>query len=272
MYCCLSFCNSFPREACNNLAQPMKINTLEKNIGRIIFQQVPKPRNSASMCYMSVSVSTQGGSSNQELSPQAARCVAQEFLMSLFPGCFPNDCLEVRQSGKRLVAVLVTVTDPFQNAAKDWMFGHPTRDSLDSVATTCRFLRHESYHNMITRYGPLSEVVRYMETVLKITRLCHRYKHERSVDSGWCAKRTISGGHRNHGDRETQLKQRKEHADAETTFVNNLLTFPDTSIETNTVTTTTDTKYSVSQTVCRLAHFHSRISFGPFLSMSTLAL
>ena len=45
-----SSCNSFPREACSNLAQPMKVNEYtRKSIGRSFFQQAPKPRNSASM-------------------------------------------------------------------------------------------------------------------------------------------------------------------------------------------------------------------------------
>ena len=70
--------------------------------------------------------------------------------MSLFPGFF-NDYLEVSQSGKRFVRVLVTVTDPFQNSAEDRMFGNPPRDSIDLVATTGGFLHNDSDRNKNTR-------------------------------------------------------------------------------------------------------------------------
>ena len=129
---------------------------------------------------MSVSVSSQSGR-NQEFSTRAARWVAQEFLMSLFPSLL-NDYLEVGQGGKRLVRVLVTVTDLLQDSAEYRMFGHPTRYSLDFVTTACRFLHDDSDCNMITRYGPFSQVVRDMGITMKITRLCYRYMNERSVN------------------------------------------------------------------------------------------
>ena len=54
MCCRISFCNSFSREARDDLTQPMKVNALEGAWSRFqspsIFQQVPKPRNSASLC------------------------------------------------------------------------------------------------------------------------------------------------------------------------------------------------------------------------------
>ena len=86
---------------------------------------------------MSVSASSQSRSCNPELSTQAARCVAQEFMMSLFPDLL-NDYLEVSKGGKRLVGVLVTVTDLLQESAENSMFGHPTLDSLDFGRTKIR--------------------------------------------------------------------------------------------------------------------------------------
>ena len=66
---------------------------------------------------MSVPVSSHGSNSNQELGPRAARCVAEQLMMSPFP-CLLDDQPGVSQSGKRLVGV----------------FGHPTRDALHSAA------------------------------------------------------------------------------------------------------------------------------------------
>ena len=68
--------------------------------------------------------------------------------MRLLPDLL-NDYLEVSQGGKRLVRTLVIVTDPFQSSAGDGMLGHPTRDSLNVVATTCWFLHDVS--DRITR-------------------------------------------------------------------------------------------------------------------------
>ena len=44
-----SFCNCFPREARDDLTQPTKLKCTGRSIGRSIFQQVPKPHNSASV-------------------------------------------------------------------------------------------------------------------------------------------------------------------------------------------------------------------------------
>ena len=183
MYSRFSFCNSFPREASDDLTQPMKVNALERAFVEA-FSNKFRSRTTAQQCaQMSVSVSTQCGRGNQELSSQTAQCVSQEFLMSQFP-IFLNNYLEVSQSGKRFVGVLVAVTDLFQNSAENGMFGHSTRNSLDLVATICRFLHDDSYCNMITRYGPLSKVVRNMRIAMKITRLSHKYINDRPVDSG----------------------------------------------------------------------------------------
>ena len=127
--------------------QPMKVNAFERAFVEACANRFPSRATAHECARMSVSVSTQSGSSNQELSPQAVRCVAQEFLMSLFPGLL-NDFLEVSQGSKRLVGVL--------GWTRNKMHGHPTQDSLDFVATSCRFLHDDSDCNMITRWTVLS--------------------------------------------------------------------------------------------------------------------
>ena len=136
----------------------MKVNTLQRALVEA-FSNKFRSRATVHQCtQMFVSVSSQSGSTKKELSSQAAWRVAQEFLM--FPG-FLNDYFEVSQSVRRLVRILV-VHDPSQKSAEDGMFGHPTRDSLDLVATNCWFLHDDSDRNMITRYEPLTKIVRNM--------------------------------------------------------------------------------------------------------------
>ena len=115
---------------------------------------------------ISVPVSSHGSSSNQKLGTRAAWCVAEKLMMSPFPGLL-DDHLEVSQSGKRLVGVLVTVTDLLQNSAKDRMFGHPTRDELDGAAITRRFLYDNTNCHVVTRYGPLANIVSHMGVAVK---------------------------------------------------------------------------------------------------------
>ena len=94
VYCCLSFCNSFSREAGNNLAEPTKVNTFERALVEAFANKFPSlETDSASMCPDVCSCSPQSSSSNQELGTRAAWCVSQEFVMSLFPGLL-NDLLD----------------------------------------------------------------------------------------------------------------------------------------------------------------------------------
>ena len=114
---------------------------------------------------MYVSVSSQSGSRNQELGSQAALRVAQDFLMSLFPGLL-NDHFKgqlERQVARRDTGDRV-------------MSRHPTRDSLDLVATIRWFLHDDSDRNMITRYGPLTKVVRNLRVTVKVE-ACHRRQY-----------------------------------------------------------------------------------------------
>ena len=56
-----------------------------------------------------------------------------------FSGVFENDS-EICKSNEGVIRVLVTVSDLFQNGAENGIFGHPTRNSFDLVAPSCRFL------------------------------------------------------------------------------------------------------------------------------------
>ena len=64
----------------------MKVNTLERALVEAFANRFPSRAKAHQCAQMYVSVSTYGSSSNQELSTRAARCVAQEFVMSLFLG------------------------------------------------------------------------------------------------------------------------------------------------------------------------------------------
>ena len=102
--------------------------------------------------------------------------------MSLVSSFF-EDHLEVGQGGESVVRVLVVFTDPFQDRAIR-MFGHSTRNTSGLVTPNCRFLNHDTYCDVFTRYGPFSKVARNMTITVKITRLSHREINKCSVNSG----------------------------------------------------------------------------------------
>ena len=56
-----------------------------------------------------------------------------------FSSFLQND-FEISKSDKRVIRVLVIVTDIFQNGAEYWMFGNPFRNAFDLVAPNSRFL------------------------------------------------------------------------------------------------------------------------------------
>ena len=137
MYGRFSFCNSFPREAGDDMTL-MKVNALEGALVETFPDKFPGLATVHQRAPVSVSASTQCGRGNQELSNGTFWCVSQEFLMRLFPIFFFH-YVQVKPSGKRFVGILVALADPFQNSAENGVFRHPTRNSLHLVATICWF-------------------------------------------------------------------------------------------------------------------------------------
>ena len=54
------------------------------------------------------------------------------------------------------------------------MFGHPVRDTFDLVTPNCRFLKNDSYCDVVTRCGQFSKIVRDMRIAVIIKRPGHR--------------------------------------------------------------------------------------------------
>ena len=104
-------------------------------------------------------------------------------MSSPFP-CFLNDLIEVSKSDKRLVVVLMVVTDLLQNGAEEEMFGHPIRDALASAAMIQWFPYDNTNCRVVTWYGPLTKVVSHMRVAVKIACFRHGHVDERSVNSG----------------------------------------------------------------------------------------
>ena len=160
----------------------MKVNTFKRVLVEAFSDRFPCSAAAPQCVQMSVPVSWHGSSSNQELGYRAARCLAEKLMMGTFPTLL-DDQLEVSQSGKRLVGLLVTVTDLLQNGAKDRVFGHPTRIAFDSAAITRRFLHDNTNCLVVTRYGPLAKIVSHMRVPVKFSRFCYGHNNERSVNS-----------------------------------------------------------------------------------------
>ena len=77
-----SFCNSFPREASDDLTQSMIVNALEGALVEAFSNKFPSRTTTHQCAQMSVVASSQCGGGNQELTSEVAWCVAQE--MRLF--------------------------------------------------------------------------------------------------------------------------------------------------------------------------------------------
>ena len=55
--------------------------------------------------------------------------------------------------------VLMSFVKPLQNGTEDGMFGHPTWDASTLMNSRSRFLNNHTYSCVVTRYGPLPQVL-----------------------------------------------------------------------------------------------------------------
>ena len=166
----LPFSNALPREACNNLAQPMKVNTFERALVEAFANRFTSRATAHQCAQMSVPVSSHGSRTNQELCTRAARCGAEKLMVGTIPGLL-DDLLEVSKSGKKLFDILMIVTDPPQK---------PKR--------FCMTIRTVTWSLGMDRSPRFSETWR---VAVKITRLSHRNINECSVGSGKCVMGTV---------------------------------------------------------------------------------
>ena len=69
MFSRFSFCNSFPREASDDLTQPMKVNALEGALVESLSNRFPSPTTAHQCAQMSVSASTYAVEAIKSLAP-----------------------------------------------------------------------------------------------------------------------------------------------------------------------------------------------------------
>ena len=60
---------------------------------------------------------------------------------------------------------------PFQKRAKNGMFGQPARNVFALVSSICWLLNDEAYCCVITRNGPVHQVLEDMRVAVKISHL-----------------------------------------------------------------------------------------------------
>ena len=68
----------------------------------------------------------------------------------------------------------VVVMKLLQKGTENGMFGHPAGHTFARVSSRCRFLNDKRYCCVITRNGPIPQVLEDMGVAVKITRLGHR--------------------------------------------------------------------------------------------------
>ena len=60
---------------------------------------------------------------------------------------------------------------PLQKRAKNGMFGHPAWNAFALLSSICWLLNDESYRCVITRNGPVLQLLEDMGVAMKISRL-----------------------------------------------------------------------------------------------------
>ena len=74
--------------------------------------------------------------------------------------CFFENNFEVCKSTEWVFRVWVIVTDLFQNGAENGMFERPARNAFAPMLPVSRFLNNNNHTYMVTRYGPLPQVLK----------------------------------------------------------------------------------------------------------------
>ena len=68
----------------------------------------------------------------------------------------------------------MVIVKPLQKGAENGMFRHPARNAFALVSPICWLLNDKMYCCVITRNGPIPQVLEDMGVAVKITRLSHR--------------------------------------------------------------------------------------------------
>ena len=102
-----------------------------------------------------------------------------------------EDNFEVCECAKCIRRVVVIVIKPLQKRTEDEMFGHPTRDAFALVSPNSRFLNNHTYSCVVTRYGPLPQILKDMGVAMEVARLNLRNIDKRSINPGQRAYNNI---------------------------------------------------------------------------------
>ena len=93
--------------------------------------------------------------------------------------CFFEVNFEVFECAKWISRVLVIFIKPFSKRTEDGMFGHPTRDAFALVSSHSRSLNNHTNSCVVTRYGPLPQILKNMGVSVEVASLSHR-----NIDEG----------------------------------------------------------------------------------------
>ena len=79
------------------------------------------------------------------------------------------------------------VIKPLQNRTEDGMFGHPTWNAFALMSPNSRFLNNHTCSRVVTRNGPLPQILKDMGITMEVTRLSHRHIDKNSINPSQCA-------------------------------------------------------------------------------------
>ena len=90
-----------------------------------------------------------------------------------FLALFKNSS-ELRKCAKWFGRKSVVIVEPLQNRTKDRMFGHPAWNAFALLLPISRLLNDKTNRRVVSRNGPVHQVLEDMGVAVKISGLSHR--------------------------------------------------------------------------------------------------
>ena len=114
-----------------------------------------------------------GKSAVNRFAPRLSGILRESSRTVRFLAFFENS-FEICERAKQVGRVSVTVVKPLQNRAENGMFGHPTWNAFA--------LNDNTYSRVITRNGPVPQILKNMGVAMKVTRLSHRQVNKGTIN------------------------------------------------------------------------------------------
>ena len=108
--------------------------------------------------------------------------VLRESSRTVCLSAFSMIVLKICERANWVGRVSVAVVKPLQNRTINSMFGHPTREAFALLSLIRRLLNDNTYRRVITRNGPVPQILKNMGVAVKVSRLSHRLVNKDTIN------------------------------------------------------------------------------------------